>query len=319
MTRTTEIPKPEDVVAHKPIPPETRHPRLSSGNLLQRVSVRLQPYLYLFPTLLVLALFNYYPILSLVEMSLHSQTPSRPAAAWVGLQNYFALFQTALFAKVLVNTAWYVLATVPFTMFLALVLAVLLNQKLRGMALFRGLYYAPVIMPTVAAAALGLWMFNANNGLVNYLLHLMQVQGPSWLSSEQWALLTVILIGIWKNIGYYMLIYLAGLQNIPANLLDAARLDGARALDRFVSIIAPLLQPTTYFIAVVAIIQSFQVFDFVNLLTQGGPSNSTNVLVYFIYQNGFEYLDLGMAAAIAVVLFGLVLTTSGILTWALNR
>ena len=287
--------------------------------MTRSVLVRLQPYFYLLPTLIILALFNYYPILSLAEMSLHSQTPSRPAAAWVGLQNYLTLFQTPLFSEVLANTAWYVLATVPFTMLLALVLAVLLNQKLRAMPIFRGLYYTPVIMPTVAAAALGLWMFNANNGLVNYLLHLLQVQGPAWLSSEQWALVTVMLIGIWKNVGYYMLIYLAGLQNIPANLLDAARLDGARAVDRFISIIAPLLQPTTYFIAVVAIIQSFQVFDFVNLLTQGGPSNSTNVLVFFIYQNGFEYLDLGTAAAIAVVLFGLVLTASGILTWALNR
>ncbi|MCL4396342.1 MAG: sugar ABC transporter permease [Chloroflexi bacterium] len=287
--------------------------------MTRSVLLRLQPYLYLLPALIILALFNYYPILSLVDMSLHSQTPSRPEAVWVGLQNYLTLFQTPVFSEVLVNTAWYVLATVPFTMLLALVLAVLLNQKLRAMPLFRGLYYTPVIMPTVAAAALGLWMFNANNGLVNYLLHLLQVQGPAWLSSEQWALVTVMLIGIWKNIGYYMLIYLAGLQNIPANLLDAARLDGARAVDRFISILAPLLQPTTYFIAVVAIIQSFQVFDFVNLLTQGGPSNSTNVLVFFIYQNGFEYLDLGMAAAIAVVLFGLVLITSGILTWALNR
>jgi len=278
-----------------------------------------RPYLYLAPTLAVLAAFTYFPIARLAEMSLHAPGAGTSLGPWTGLSAYAKLFANPLFWRVLGQTLLFVSASVPVAMALALGLALLLDQPLRGVGVFRVLYYTPVVMPTVAVAALALWMFNANGGIVDYLLRSFGLAPVPWLVSDKWALPTLVLIAIWKNVGYYMIIYLAGLQSLPRAVLDAARLDGARPLVRFFTITLPLLRPTTFFIAVVALIGSFQVFDFVNLMTQGGPSNATNVLVYFAYQHGFEYLQLGMAAAISLIMFALVLTLLGLAAWAFNR
>jgi multiple sugar transport system permease protein len=283
------------------------------------IGTAVRPYLYLLPTLVVLAAFTYLPVLRLASMSLHAPGSGGPVSRWVGLAGYAALLRTPLFWRVLGHTLLYVFTSVPLTMAFALCLALLLNQPMRSLRIFRTLYYTPVVMPTVAAAALALWMFNANNGIVDYLLHGAGLPPVQWLVTSEWALPTLVLIAIWKNLGYYMLIYLAGLQALPRSVLDAARLDGARPLARLFAIILPLLRPTTFFLAIVALIGSFQVFDFVNLMTQGGPSNATNVLVYFAYQNGFEYLQLGTAAAVSLVMFSMVLLLSGAVTWALNR
>jgi len=283
------------------------------------MSARVRPYLYLCPTLVFLGAFTYAPILRLIDMSLHAPSPEGPLGRWVGISAYAILLHTPLFWRVIGHTFVYVLTSVPLTMALALLLALLLNQPFRGLPVFRTLYYTPVVMPTVAAAALALWMFNANNGIIDYLLRRLGLPPVQWLVVSEWALPTLIIVAVWKNLGYYMLIYLAGLQALPRSVLDAARLDGARPVARLFAVILPLLRPTTFFLAIVALISSFQVFDFVNLMTQGGPSNATNVLVYFAYQNGFEYLQLGTAAAISLTMFTIVLLLSGALTWALNR
>lgn len=278
-----------------------------------------RPYLYLAPTLVVLGAFTYLPIARLVEMSLRAPGLGTSLGAWTGLGTYATLFHNPLFWRALGQTCTYVFISVPLTMALALGLALLLNQPLRGLGVFRTLYYTPVVMPTVAVAALALWLFNSNGGIVNYFLARLGVSPVPWLVSTTWVLPTLILVSIWKNLGYYMLIYLAALQALPLPLFDAARLDGAGPIARFFSITLPLLRPTTFFLSVVALIASFQVFDFVNLMTQGGPSNASNVLVYFAYQQGFSYLQLGMAAAVSLVMFALVLTLLGFVSWALNR
>lgn len=283
------------------------------------MSDRVRPYAYLLPTVIVLAAFVYLPIVRLIEMSLRAPGLGTSFGPWVGLANYARLFENPLFGRVVAQTFIYVFVSVPVTMALALLLALLVNQRIRGMNVFRVLYYTPVVMPTVAAAALALWMFNANGGVVNYVLGRFGVTPVAWMISSSWALPTLILIAIWKNLGYYMIIYLAGLQALPGAVLDAARLDGARPIVRFFTIVLPLLRPTTFFLAVVALIGSFQVFDFVNLMTQGGPANSTNVLVYFAYQNGFAYLQLGVAAAISLVMFAFVLVVLGGVAWSFNR
>lgn len=280
---------------------------------------RARPYAYLLPALVVIAAFTYYPLVRLGEMSLHAPGLGTSLGPWIGFSGYAALFRNPLFPLVIERTCAYVFISVPVTMCLALLLALLLNQKLRALGLFRILYYTPVVMPTVAAAALALWMFSSNAGVVDYVLGRIGVPPIPWIVSSSWALATLILIAIWKNLGYYMIIYLAGLQALPTAVLDAARLDGARPIVRFFTIVFPLLRPTTFFLAVVALIGSFQVFDFVNLMTQGGPANSTNVLVYFAYQNGFEYLQLGVAAAISLVMFAFVLVVLGVVAWVLNR
>lgn len=280
---------------------------------------RVRPYLYLLPTVVILAAFTYLPILRLGEMSVRSPGLGTSLGPWIGLSNYAALFHNALFLRVFEQTCVYVFASVPLTMALALLLALIVNQKMRGMAVFRVLYYTPVVMPTVAAAALALWMFNTNGGVVDYVLGQLGIPPIPWFVSSKWTLGTLIMIAVWKNLGYYMIIYLAGLQALPTAVLDAARLDGAWPVARFFTIVLPLLRPTTFFITVVALIGSFQVFDFVNLTTQGGPANASNVLVYFAYQNGFSYLQLGMAAAISLLMFAFVLAVLGLAAWAFNR
>jgi ABC-type sugar transport system permease subunit len=269
---------------------------------------RARPYVYLTPTLLALGAFTYFPIARLAAMSLEA-----PAAT------YGALVHNPLFWRVVGQTCLYVGISVPLTIGFALGLALLLDRKIRGVGVFRVLYYTPVVMPTVAVAALALWLFNANGGVVDYLLGRIGLPHIPWLESTSWALVTLILVAVWKNLGYYAIIYLAALQGLPLPVLDAARLDGARPLVRFFTVTFPLLRPTTFFLSVVGVIASFQVFDFVNLMTQGGPSNATNVLVYFAYQNGFSYMQLGAAAAVSLAMFALVLAILGLLSWVLNR
>jgi ABC-type sugar transport system permease subunit len=280
---------------------------------------RLAPYLYLLPALAALVLWNYYPLFYLVDLSLHRLDAGSPLPSWVGLANYRELFGSALFGRVLLNTAIYTGVTVPLSVGLGLALALALNQRFRGARLLRTLFYTPVVLPTVAAATIAMWIFNTDYGLANHLLGLLGRPPAQWLTDSDWALWTIVGIGVWKNFGYFMLVYLAALQALPQSVLEAARLDGARPWDRFWSITWPLLRPTTWFAIVIALILSFQAFDFVNIMTQGGPSNATNLLVFFVFQNGFDYFRLGFAAAIAVVMFVLVYGVSGLISlWYLR-
>ena len=280
---------------------------------------QLRPYLYLLPALVPLAVFSYYPLVFLVDLSARRLDASAPAPQWVGLANYRELVGAPLFRQVLGNTVLYTVLTVPLSVGFGLLMAVILNQRLLASGFFRTLLYTPVVLPTVAAATIGLWIFNTNYGLVNYFLELLGRRPIEWLTDSSLALFTVIGLGVWKTFGYFMLVYLAALQAIPASIVDAARLDGARQWVRFWTITWPLLKPTTWFATVIALILSFQAFDFVNIMTQGGPSNATNVLVFYIYQHGFQYFRLGFAAAIAVVMFLLVYGLSAALSWIFNR
>lgn len=280
---------------------------------------RLTPYLYLLPALVPLAVFSYYPLVFLLQLSFERFDASSPTPQWLGLANYQELFAADLFHQVLLNTLLYTGLTVPLSIALGLAMAVALNQRLPGARIFRTLFYTPVVLPTVATASIGLWILNTNYGLANYLLGLAGQPPVQWLTDSSMALPTIIGIGVWKTFGYFMLVYLAALQAIPQAVLDAARLDGARAWDRFWSVTWPLLKPTTWFVAVIALILSFQAFDFINIMTQGGPSDATNLLVFYIYQNGFQYFRFGFAAAIAVVMFALVYGLSAALSWWFNR
>ncbi len=280
---------------------------------------RLAPYLYLLPALAALALWNYYPLVFLVDLSFHRLDATSPVPTWVGLANYRELFTDPLFWRVLRNTAIYTFLTVPLSIGLGLGLAVALNQKLLGARLLRTLFYTPVILPTVAAATITLWICNADYGLANYLLELIGLPPIGWLTDSSYALWTLIAVGVWKTFGYFMLVYLAALQALPQTVLEAARLDGARPWDRFWSITWPLLRPTTWFASVIALILSFQAFDFINIMTQGGPSNATNLLVFYIYQHGFQYFRLGFAAASAVAMFALVYGLTALVSFWFNR
>lgn len=207
---------------------------------------------------------------------------------WIGLRNYQKLFSDQVFWRALWNTVYYTIGTVPVGIAISLFLAIALNQRIRGIKLFRAVYFLPVISSTVAVAVVWQWWYNPEFGLINYLLYLVGIEGPKWLTSITWAMPAVIIMSIWKNLGFNMLLFLAGLQGIPEVYYEAARIDGANWWQQFVKITLPLLSPTTLFVTVMSLINSFQVFDQVYIMTAGGPARSTSVLVHYLYQNALS-------------------------------
>jgi multiple sugar transport system permease protein len=226
---------------------------------------------------------------------------------WVGVRNYVELLHLPEFWKVLRNTVTYTVGYVPFAVILPLFMAVLVNQKLKGIIFFRTTYFLPVVSSGVAIALVWGWMYHPSFGVINYLLkQLFGIDGPRWLGDPKWAMPALIIIGVWNSLGYNMMIYLAGLQGIPAELYEAARIDGAGWWRQFRHVTVPLIAPTTFFILVLSIIGSFQVWTITYLLTRGGPAGSTLTLSYYIYQHGFEWFQMGFAAALAYVLFAII-------------
>ncbi len=266
------------------------------------------PYLFLLPSLLFLALFTYYPIGFSAYLSLFRWNVLNPERIFIGLENYLSLWREPLFWLVLRNNLFYALGTIPTTMALALFLAVLVNQKLgAARSVYRVALFYPTMVPMVAAAMLWVWIFNPGIGLFNYYSSFLGVPRIEWLYDRHWALPAIIIMSIWKNFGYFMLIYLAALQGIPADLYEAASIEGAGAWRRFWGITFPLLTPASLFVFVVAIISSFQVFDQVFVMTQGGPADQTNVLTFYIYQNAFRFWDIGMGATLTTIFVCLLL------------
>ena len=262
-------------------------------------------FVFLSPNLLGFLGFLLLPVLASFGLSFLEWDLLSPAK-WVGFRNYIGLFKDQVFIKVLWNTVYYTLGTVPVGIFISLLLAIALNKKIRGMKIYRALYFLPVISSYVAVAVVWQWLYNAEFGLLNYLLGLIGIKGPSWLSSITWAMPAVMVTSIWKQLGFNMLLFLAGLQGIPSTYYEAAEIDGAGKLMQFRKITVPLLSSTTFFVVVISIINSFQVFDQIFIMTEGGPARSTSVLVHYLYQNAFEYFKMGYASAIAYVLFFLV-------------
>lgn len=264
-------------------------------------------WLFLAPSLVLFAIFTAIPVISAFFISF-TQWNLFNEVTWVGLGNYLELAKDEIFAKVLGNTACFVLASVPVQIVLALACALVLNRGVKGQTFFRVVYFLPVVTSTIAAALVWAWLFNSNFGLINAGLSLVGVTDlPKWMGSTRWAMPAIIIVSIWQNLGYAMVLFLAGLQNIGKDVHDAAALDGATGWDRFWHITLPLLSPTTFFVLVISIIGSFQVFELVLVMTKAGPANATNTLVYYIYQNGFQFYQMGYASAAAMVLFLIVL------------
>ncbi|REJ34610.1 MAG: sugar ABC transporter permease [Bacillota bacterium] len=262
----------------------------------------LTPYVYLVPSLVLLGAFTYYPILRSLYVSFFDWNLFSPRPVYAGLANYRYLLQDPTFHLVLRNTLVYVAVTIPVTMALALITAVLLNERLGWLRdVYRVAAFYPTMVPMAAAGMLWVLLLNPSIGLVNHYLGYLGVRRIDWLYDMNWALPAIMLASVWKNYGYFMLIYLAGLQNIPSSLYEAADIEGAGFWHKLRYVTLPLVAPTTVFVFVVAIISSFQVFDLVYVMTQGGPGDRTNVLVYFIYQYAFRFGDWGMASALTVL------------------
>lgn len=262
--------------------------------------------LLLLPNLLGFLMFTLFPVIGTFLIGFTDWNMA-DRLNWIGLENYKALTEDETFRKVFRNTLYYSAVSVPLGMAVSLGLAVFLNQKLRFIRFYRAAFFMPVISSFVAVAVIWQWIYNPDYGLLNYFLGWFGIKGVSWLTSSVWAMPAIIITTVWKNLGYNMLIFLAGLQGIPESYYEAADIDGARWYNKFRSITIPLLSPTTFFVTVTSIIGSFQVFDAVYLMTQGGPARATSVLVHYIYQTAFQYLEMGYASAMAYVLFVMVL------------
>ncbi len=263
------------------------------------------PYLYLLPTLLVLGLFVFYPLVRAVGFSFTSYN-LLSAPQWLGVKNYIHLFQSPDFYRVLFNSLKYFLVVVPVLVILPMLVAVLVNDKsLKGITVFRTLFYFPVVTSMVVAGIIWKWMYT-ERGILNYLLVdlLGLASAPiQWLTNPNIALFAVMAVTIWKGIGYYMVIYLAGLQSISPELYEAATIDGASSWRQLVQITMPLLAPTTAVVAIMSSMAAMKVFDEVYVITGGGPFGATRTLVFEIYDTAFDKLSFGYASAMGVVLF----------------
>ncbi|MEM7034408.1 MAG: sugar ABC transporter permease [Chloroflexota bacterium] len=274
----------------------------SRGFMFER---RLAAYLFILPSLLFLAVFVVYPILSAFYLSLHRYNLIQ-APIWDGFNRYALLYEDARFFKAVGNTFMFAVMTVPVGTAISLLLAVLINQPLRAIYFFRTAYYLPVVTSFVAVSFIWLWIYEPQFGVLNQILEILGLPTFAWLRDPSTALLSIAILSVWKNAGYNMIIFLAGLQGIPTYLYEAAEIDGANAFQRFWHVTVPMLSPTTFFVFVVYFIGALQMFAQAWILTQGGPLDSTLTVVYLIYQNGFEFLKMGSASAMSVILFILI-------------
>lgn len=262
--------------------------------------------LFLSPTLVIFTAFILFPVFFSFYLSFHSWNMFSGDTTFVGLENYSRMIQDAEFWQVLGNTAVYTFGTIPINMALSLWVAYLLNKKLKGKKFLRTAFFAPVIISPVAAAVIWRWMYDPNFGLVNYLISFLGIGSINWLNEPTAAMFALIIMGVWKTFGINMILFSAGLQGIPDNYYEAAELDGAGKWAKFYHITIPMLAPTTFFIMIMSMISSFQVFDIVYVLTSGGPMGSTKVLVFYVYEYAFKFFEMGYASAISYFLFAVL-------------
>jgi sn-glycerol 3-phosphate transport system permease protein len=281
--------------------------RPALGQRLQRRSL---PWLLLAPSLVLLAAFTYAPILRVAWDSLYDQQHATGKTSFVGLANYAALFSDKAFGQSVVNNLVYAVGTVPLSIALALLFALAVQRSSRFNSVVRALLLFPSMVPLVAVASLFFFIFLPGVGLFDYYLGKLGLQGVNWLGDPDYALWSLIAITIWKNAGYYMLFYLAGLQTLPGEVLEAATIDGCNAWQRLRYVIVPLLAPTTAFVLVIALINVLTQVDHVIVLTKGGPSNSTKLVLYYIFEQAHENFAYGKAAAASLLSVSFLLALS---------
>ncbi|MEX2540157.1 MAG: sugar ABC transporter permease [Trueperaceae bacterium] len=261
---------------------------------------------FLLPAIVILGVFNFYPALYSLYLSFFDWNGISPLKEAVGLANYKRLLDSQEFWNSLRVTFVYAGGMTLGSIAVGLLVAILLNLNIEGRAFYRVLYFLPVITPTVAAGVVWKYLFDPSQGVVNRSLALVNIDGPAWLVAPGWALAAVVIVGVWKRVGFNMVVYLAALQGIPRTYYEAAQLDGAGPWQTFRHITLPLLAPSTFFLSVTALIEAFQVFDLVYVMTAGGPLKNTDVIGFYLYRYGFRYYELGFASAIAYAMFVLI-------------
>lgn len=263
---------------------------------------KIVPYLFLVPSGIFLIIFTYYPIFRSFYLSLFENNLWMSEPKFVGLNNFSYLFDDQLFMSVIRNNLFYLAGTIPIIIVLSLFIAILINERTRFKEFYEASVFTPTLVPMAAAAMLWVFIYNPDIGILNRVLREMGINGRAWINSSRTALTSLMIVMIWKNLGYFVILFLAGLQNINFSLYESAKINGASWLQKHLYITLPLITPTLVFVIIVNIIESFRVFDIVHIMTQGGPANSTNVFVYYIYQQTFRYWDLGLGNALTSIL-----------------
>ena len=267
----------------------------------------LSGYAFLAPSFIVLAVFTYFPVAYALGLSFFKWRILRGEPTFNGLTNYQLLLTSEDFWQAIGNTVYFAVGSIPTGMAIALFIAILLNRPMRALSIYRTAYFLPTVTSMVAVSVVWMWIYHPDVGLMNYFLELFHLPAIRWLNDPRWAMPALILLGVWKGLGYNVIIYLAGLQNIPQHLYEAAQIDGANRWQLFRNVTFPLLTPTTFLILVMAVINSFQAFTEFHVMTQGGPLGSTTVIVYYLYQQAFQQFNMGYGSALAIVLFLIIL------------
>ncbi len=270
-------------------------------------------WIFIFPALIGTFIFIIIPVICSFGLSFTKWDLLNPIQ-FVGFENYRNLFAEPLFYKILVNTIVFALSTSILGVIIPLVLACILNSKIRGSEFYKTAYFLPFITPMIVIGIVWEWIFDPNIGILNHVLHLH----INWLYNTHFAMPALIIVSVWKLIGYNMIIFLSSLSSISQSMFEAAKIDGASPVQTFVNVTVPLLSPSIFFVVIITAISSFQIFDLIYLMTEGGPLDSTNVLVYAIYKNAFEYFNVGKASAIAYVLFVIILLLT-VIQWSLRK
>ena len=257
---------------------------------------------YLAPAALLMALFTYYPAIVTVFHSVFSTAKSNRPSKFIGLNNYTYMFDDPVFWKSMYNNIWFAIGTIPTSIGIALAMALWVNKRIAGRPFLRMAYFTPTILPMVAVANIWIYLYAPQIGPFSMIASALGFDHVNFLGDKTTALPAMIIVGVWKEAGFFMIFYLAALQNIPPNLSDAAAIEGASRWYFFRRVVFPLILPTTMFILINAVVNAFRMVDQVIVMTQGGPDNATALLLYYIYQTSFYYWDTSYAAALSVVL-----------------
>ena len=267
------------------------------------------PYLFLLPAFAVLIVFFLKPFFQTYGLSFFDYSSNLYNPTFNVIDNYIKLFKEPVFYKVMFNTFMYLVIAVPILVIFPLFIAILINQKIRGITLYKVLIYLPVIVSIVVAAIAFKWLYSTE-GVLNYLLSLINIEPIGWLVDTKWALFSVAIVTIWKGIGYYMMIYLASLMSVPQDLYEACDIDCANFCQKHLTVTIPHIIPTIALVSTISTISAMKVFAEIYVMTKGGPLDSSKTIVYYIYERAFENLDLGYASALAVVLLVIVMIFS---------
>lgn len=276
------------------------------------------PYLFLLPAGIVLLIFFFIPFFQTIGLSFLDYSNNIYHPDFSGLRNYIEILHNPIFYKVMINTLIYLIVAVPVLAILPLFLAVLINQKIKSITLYKILIYLPVIVSIVVAAIAFKWLY-AEQGILNYILNILHIESIGWLTDPKYAIYSVIIVTIWKGIGYYMMIYLASLMSVPKELYEACDIDGAGFFRKHLTVTIPHIMPTIALVTTISSISAMKIFAEIYVMTKGGPLNSTKTIVYYIYEKAFENLDLGYASAMAVILLIIVMLFSLINIFCFER